>query len=192
VLILISFKVPLLTGRYLLYTVAAWVLLAGAALARAGNRELWTILTIVFILGLPTQVDIRGPVMNRQPDYRSIAKIMSRNVRSGDAIVMPRDRGWRLRVALRVYLPPSSWPDDVLQVAGPEATETFDSLQCETASCLGDPPRIWLSCPTTCKEPLLSYRNGVSAELQRVITLKGYRLQHMWHVHNGAIAVYSH
>jgi mannosyltransferase len=191
VLTLISVEVPLLVGRYLLYTVVGWVLLAGAALARAGIRESATALAVLLVLGTPAQWEIRSATKNHQPDYRTMAQIMEGNMRAGDAVVMPRDRGWRLRMALQVYLPPSSRPEDVLETAGPAATGTFDGVQCENATCLGDPPRIWLGCLRQCDEPLSSYETGVSPALRELITSKGYRQERLWPVRNGAIAVYS-
>jgi mannosyltransferase len=186
-LVLLSLLVPLLVPRYLLFTVVGWVLLAGATLSRLQAREAAALVAAIVVLGLPAQVDIRGATKNNQPDYRAIAEFMQSRTRPGDAIVVPTDRGIRFRIGLRVYLPEDAWPDDVLAISDPAAAASLDSKQCEPATCLGSPPRIWVGCTGPCANPLTSIRPETATAIQA----KGYVADQVWRVSGGGIALYS-
>jgi mannosyltransferase len=191
VIVLVSLHTSLMRPRYLLFTVAAWALLAALALAEPqrgpGRRAALAGLLAVTLLGLSQHVDQLAIARNGQPDYRAMAATMAPLTRPGDAMVLPDARGIRFRIGLAAYLPPDRRPADVLAVTSPAEAASLDAGTCDPAACLGTPPRLWVGCVDPCADPLSS----ITAGQRRVIAERGYRIYRRWIVPGGAISVLS-
>ncbi len=185
-LMLLSLATPLWRDRYVLFTLPAWAVLAGAALARAGRREAALGLAALALLGLPAQIGLRGPTRPGQPDYPALATAMAGRVLPGDAVVVPTDRGARFRVGMLAYLPPGTWPEDVLVVEGAVERGDLDARECEPATCFPDPlpPRVWAGCRHDCADPLAALRPETAQALRR-----SYDLERTWTARGGALSL---
>jgi mannosyltransferase len=187
VLLALSLEVTFLRSRYLQFTILGWALLAGATMSRFGRPEAVALLLGILVLGLPAQLDRRSATRNAEnPDYRAIVRIMEDRTREGDAIVMPRERR-SFRVGLQVHLPDEAWPEDVLAIRSAAAAGALDSLECQPATCIGSPRRIWVGCHGACRDPL----SGINSETAEALTEKGYAPDRVWHVEGGAISLYT-
>lgn len=187
-ILLISIEQPLLRPRYLLPTLLGWSLLAGATLARYGRYKTAVLLLVLLALGMPKQLDLRSKTLNAsQPNYEAIAAIMSDEVRDGDAIVLPSERGVRFRIGLEAYLPARNAPHDVLATRTPAAAASLDSWECIPATCIGTPARLWVGCDRSCDDPL----SGLKPETAEIIQRQGYFPLRIWQVEGGAISLYS-
>lgn len=87
--------------RYLLLTVAAWAILAGAGLARLDVRVATAVVVPLAVLGAGDQQVIRSAGGHNwayyplgtgvtYPDYAGAAAIIAREARAGDGVVYPR------------------------------------------------------------------------------------------------------
>jgi len=188
VIALASLDKPLLLPRYLVFTLFAWTLLAGAALS--GLRRIAADVLVVgglLLIALPGQVAARATTRYNQPDYPLMARVLRQRVRPGDAIIMPAASGIRVRIGLQVYLPARFWPHDVLATRSPAAAAELDSPECDPAACLGAPPRLWVACVRACTDPLTPY----PAEFAAIVRARGYVEDRGWQVPGGAIALYT-
>jgi mannosyltransferase len=141
--------------RYLLFTVAAWVLLAAAgidAIGRAIARRGALAVTLIAIVALPGigwlslsgQRDVRHDPVIGYPDYRQAAQTINGDLRPGDAIAYGglyfrarRGMTYEMRYLLR--------PRDVFLYRSAEQLGGYVAKECPVpASCLGTTTRIWL------------------------------------------------
>lgn len=187
--LIVSLEIPLLRSRYLLFTIFAWLLLAGAAAGRLRPPLAAATVAAIAALGIPAQLEVRADVFvdqhgDQQPDYRAIAGVLEEQVRPGDAIVMP---GYRFRVGLDFYTDPVALPDDVLEVKSAAKVGEFDAKECRPAICIGSPERLWVGCAFECTDPLAAIR----PETRSVIDAAGYEQVRAWAVKGGAIALYE-
>jgi len=186
--ILISVELPLLEPRYLLFTVIGWVLLAGATLSRYRGPEAAAALLAVGGLAVPTQLAAREATKNdNQPDYDAIAEVLEGEVREGDAIVMPSERGIRFRIGLEAYVQDEARPDDVLAIQNAADAAALDSRECQPVTCFGSPRRMWVGCDRRCANPL----SGLKRETAKRLEGLGYRRKRVWRVDGGAISLYT-
>jgi arylsulfatase A-like enzyme len=187
-LLLVSLELPVLRSRYLLFTLLGWVLLGGATLSRYGKPEATAALLGISALGLPAQLEARSGTLNdSQPDYRAIARILEDRTREGDAIVVPTERGIRFRIGLNVYVPDDARPEDVLATRSPAAAAALDSWECQPATCIGSPRRVWVGCDRACTDPL----SGIKSETAKALEERGYVPEQVWQVEGGAISLYK-
>ncbi|WP_234010914.1 glycosyltransferase family 39 protein [Streptomyces sp. SPB78] len=151
-------QLHLFLPRYLLFTVPAWVLLAAAALGRAGGRlngegprALRTgglVLGLVAVAGLTlaaqpglstARADIAG-----EPDFRGAAAYLLAHQKKGDALAYGgqfserRALDYELRDA-------TTRPKDVLVHRTPQELGSYGAQECpRPASCLATTKRLWL------------------------------------------------
>jgi len=86
ILVIGSQLTPLYTFRYVLFCMPAIALLAGAGLAALGWVAGTAALVVVTVLGLPAQLQVRGPD-GHGDNVRQADRIVARNLRPGDAVL---------------------------------------------------------------------------------------------------------
>ena len=149
--------------RYLLFTVAAWAVLAGIGLSRLDARIGVSAVLILAILGAGDQQVIREtgahswssyPVGSgvHYMDYASAAAFVARQARAGDGIIYQeqRDRWLMVGYGLQYYLA-RDMPNGVpvphqlfIARTAAEAGTLYPELCRQPAACLGAEPRIWV------------------------------------------------
>jgi len=85
-LIGVSFALPLYVPRYVLYCLPALALLVGAALAALGRIAGTAALVVIALLGLSTQLAIRGPA-GHGDNIRQADAIIAAHRHPGDAVI---------------------------------------------------------------------------------------------------------
>ncbi|RPE35117.1 mannosyltransferase [Kitasatospora cineracea] len=144
------------TGRYLLFTVPAWAMLAGAGVGvgvgvgvgapgRRGVRP--ALLLVLGALALPTQWGLRAADAHDDYDLKGTAELLAADYRPGDAIVPPRGGAsyLMLDLGMRYYLPRSDRLRDVFVQTDAVRLNDFFALECPVpADCLGSDPRVWV------------------------------------------------
>jgi mannosyltransferase len=187
-LVAVSFWIPLLRPRYLLFTLVGWALFAAAALA--GRRVVLVGIAAVAIVAsaVPAQVQLWNPVFEGQADTRALAKDLYAGVRPGDAVLVPTDSGRRVRVALRAYRPDGATvPDDVLVRRDAVTAQSLDARECRPATCVGTPPRVWAACVGPCLTPLSALRR----ETGQTLAAEGYRQCRRFRYPNASLTLYA-
>jgi len=184
VLVTVSAWLPLVRPRYLLFTLVGWALLAGAAV---GGRRAVAVVAVALLAAavVPSQVALWRPVRPGQVDTRAMARVLGGQERPGDAIVVPTDRGRRVRVALAAYT--AARPRDVLVVRSAAAAGALDARECRPGTCLGTPPRLWVACVGACRTPL----EGLRPETAAAIRSGGWVACREWPVTGGSLALYA-
>jgi mannosyltransferase len=86
ILVIGSQITPLYTFRYVLFCIPAIALLAGAGLAALGWVAGTAALVVVAVLGVPAQLQVRGP-NGHGDNVRRADRIVARNMRPGDAVL---------------------------------------------------------------------------------------------------------
>ncbi len=145
---------------YLLFTLPAWALLAGAGLA--ATIRSWkagaALLAMLAVLTLPDQRQMRQPFEHDAPvplDYAAAADVISRLHQPGDAVVYDRENTWKLDGGVQYYLPRDLKMRDVFLAKTPAAINQLYALQCpDPVRCLGDAQRIWLVTQGADPDPL--------------------------------------
>ncbi|GAA3770292.1 glycosyltransferase family 39 protein [Streptomyces chiangmaiensis] len=135
---------------YILFTLPAWALLAGAGLAATfhSRRATAALLAALAVLTLPDQKRMREPFEHNVPvplDYAAAADIVTRYHQPGDAIVYDRQDTWKLDSGVQYYLPRDLKLRDVFLVKTPTAINDLYAIQCPVPElCLKSAQRIWL------------------------------------------------
>ncbi|MEU4271000.1 glycosyltransferase family 39 protein [Streptomyces sp. NPDC026092] len=139
--------------RYLLFTLPAWAVLAGAGLAGlAGPRSrgvVAAVLVALVVLTLPDQEAVRRPYAHfwHGIDYEGAARTIEKYHRPGDAVAFDRgDDYWRmLDVGVRFYLRDELRPRDVFLATSSADRADLWSTECpDPVACLKAEQRIWL------------------------------------------------
>jgi mannosyltransferase len=149
---------PLFYGRYLLYVLPAWVLLAALALVRLSRFRALVVLLGIALLGVPTQRTIRAE--NGHPIASADAgRIIATNERPGDAIAYQLNdtAPWAMRDVVRRYVPAGRRPLDVFQVTPQRTDGHLAAVECaDLAACLdrADPARMWVLRKSSHTDPL--------------------------------------
>lgn len=135
---------------YVLFTLPAWALLAGAGLdSAARSRKVVAALVVTLaVLTLPDQRQVRQPFQHDAPvplDYAAAADVIRRSHRPGDAVVYDRTDTWKLDGGVRYYLPRDLRLRDVFLARSPAEIDDLYAVECPVPDrCVGDEPRIWL------------------------------------------------
>ncbi|WP_405730888.1 glycosyltransferase family 39 protein [Streptomyces sp. NBC_01537] len=145
--------------RYLLFTLPAWVILAGAGLALARSRAVtaWVLVALAFLM-LPGQAALRQPFahFNSGLDYSGAARVIEKYHLPGDAVVYDRGEDqWRmLDVGVRYYLSGRLRMRDVFLGRSAADSNDLQPKEClSPARCVHDEPRVWLVVPGTSADP---------------------------------------
>ncbi|MBL1080734.1 glycosyltransferase family 39 protein [Streptomyces actinomycinicus] len=135
---------------YVLFTLPAWALLAGAGLAAACRSWKGAVaLTVALgVLALPDQRQMRQPFEHDAPvplDYAAAAGVVERLHRPGDAVVYDRADTWQLDGGVRYYLPRALRMRDVFRARTAAQIDDLYTPECAVpARCLRGERRIWL------------------------------------------------
>lgn len=135
---------------YVLFTLPAWALLAGAGLAAASHswKAIAALLAALAVLTLPDQKQMREPFEHDAPvplDYAAAADVITQHHQPGDAVVYDRENTWKLDGGVQYYLPRDLKMRDVFLAKTPTAINDLYAIQCPVpVLCLRDEQRIWL------------------------------------------------
>lgn len=135
---------------YVLFTLPAWALLAGAGLAGASRSRKSTavLLAALAVLTLSDQKQMRQPFEHDAPvplDYAAAADVIKQRHQPGDAVVYDRENTWKLDSGVQYYLPRDLKLRDVFLAKAPSAINDLYPLQCSAPIlCLKGEQRIWL------------------------------------------------
>jgi mannosyltransferase len=158
----------LFVGRYMLFTLPAWALLASATICHLprlfGRRPHggWWVLGAVLALpglaylGYPDQRDVRASPVEGQPDYRSALLFVRNHAQPRDSIVYNDKLGGRsdLARAAAEYELRDGGPRDIMLYRTAAQTGYFGAAECpDPAPCLSGSDRLWLVSTTTSPNP---------------------------------------
>ncbi|MFJ8358997.1 glycosyltransferase family 39 protein [Streptomyces sp. NPDC093984] len=135
---------------YILFSLPAWALLAGAGLAATFHSRKATaaLLAALAVLTLPDQKRMREPFEHNAPvplDYAAAADMVTRYHQPGDAVVYDRQDTWKLDSGVQYYLPRDLKMRDVFLARTPTAINDLYAVQCPVPDlCLRGAQRIWL------------------------------------------------
>lgn len=137
-------------ARYLLFTLPAFALLAGAGVAglARSRASLLGAVALFAVLTLPDHRVLRGPYAHDAggPDHRAAARIIEAGHRPGDGLVLDRaTETGTLALGVRHHLSPRLNPRDVFLAE--TAAHRHDLLPADCPHpeiCLGEEPRLWL------------------------------------------------
>jgi mannosyltransferase len=131
--------------RYVVFTVVAWSVLAGIALARARAPMALAALGLVVVLSASTYVAARQSGSHGDGGLDTVAAEIARAAEPGDAIVYA-PMGW-LRLGIDYYLPSEGRPRDAYLLVRPSERDTFTAAECaDRRRCLDSAPRVWVVC----------------------------------------------
>ncbi len=184
--------------RYLLYTVAAWAILAGIALSRIDLRIAVAAVAAVAVFGAGDQEVIRMPGAHDWAsypvssggywvDYAGAASIIASRLQEGDGAVYPSATAGFLLVDVGVqyYLrrdlrSGTALPRELF-VAGPSvlARHLYPILCEPTAACLGQDPRIWVVGSGDFRNPYAAVSPDEAAALRKFYAPEPELTQHV-------------
>ncbi|MGE0298561.1 MAG: glycosyltransferase family 39 protein [Pseudonocardia sp.] len=160
-------------GRYLLFTVPAWTLLAALALAGTTSARATAVVACVGVLALPAQLDQRAADGHGQAT-RELGALVATQYLPGDVVVHGTGARGEDRVSRDLvdrYVPADRRPVDVL-LSRPLRTDGLRATEC--TGCLGAPPRIWVVRSGERTDPL----DGLDDAKREA--LRTYRVQQVW------------
>ncbi|MGE5290831.1 MAG: glycosyltransferase family 39 protein [Micromonosporaceae bacterium] len=178
--------------RYLVFTVTAWALLAGAAIAMARLPVAVAAIVALAAISAADQHTIRLPGAHGWANYpsgpggfatsytyRSAAQVIARQLQPGDGIVYQRGRK-QLRVidyGVEYYLrhdlaPGTALPRElfIAQTAAQRGS-LYPALCTDPAACAGQPPRVWIVDSGRVRNPY-----GTIPAAQRAVLRGSYRV----------------
>jgi mannosyltransferase len=136
--------------RYLLFTLPAWAVLAGAGLSRLRPKAFAPVgVVLVLLLGLHDQNTMREPYARTNWDAKSAAAVIAKGYRPGDGVAPLRGElaYFQVNIALDYYLPDSVKLKDVFVARSNKDLGDLYSVTCtDPAACLSavNAPRIWV------------------------------------------------
>ncbi|MFJ9610105.1 glycosyltransferase family 39 protein [Kitasatospora sp. NPDC101176] len=134
--------------RYLLFTLPAWAVLAGAGLTALRPRALIAVgLAGTALLGLQDQQAVRTATSHDWSDPKGAARIIADGYRPGDGIVPVRGGAAYMMLdhALEYYLPRDIHPRDVFVQRSAAAKQDLYADECVLpAACAAGVDRIWV------------------------------------------------
>jgi mannosyltransferase len=181
--------------RYLLFTVAAWALLAGLALSKLDGRITAAAVLVFFILGAGDQAVVReagAHTWARYPlnsstaywDFAGAGRVIAKRERPGDGIAYPGSpiRWEMIDYGVRYYLlhdlPARRMPREVFVARTAAEAGTLYAIDCaDPAACLGRTPRVWIVNAGYLKRPYQYVPSGEAAALSA-----GYRVTLIRHI----------
>jgi mannosyltransferase len=186
-LVVVSLVVPMLLPRYLVFTLPAWALLAGFAVARIPGRWAIAAVAVIALLGLPAQLDIRRGDGHEEAT-RGMASIIAAQERPGDVAVYAANEsrgGWTTRDLVTHYVPADRRPRDPLLTRPPRTDGQLLAGECQdVARCLGKPQRVWVVRMGELSDPL----NGLGRDKEKVLR-GGYHVAKVWRLRNTTLAL---
>ncbi|WP_369246552.1 glycosyltransferase family 39 protein [Streptomyces sp. R41] len=135
---------------YVLFTLPAWALLAGAGLSTVPRSRKATaaLVAALAVLTLSDQKQMRQPFEHDAPvplDYAAAADVIKQRHQPGDAVVYDRANTWKLDSGVQYYLPRDLKMRDVFLSRTPTAINDLYPVECSApVHCLKGEQRIWL------------------------------------------------
>ncbi|WP_051731798.1 glycosyltransferase family 39 protein [Kitasatospora phosalacinea] len=167
--------------RYLLFTVPAWAVLAGAGLSALRPRALVAVGLIgTALLGLQDQEKLRTRTSHEWADERGAARIIAAGYQPGDGIATVRgDNAYMmLDFAIGYYLPDRVRPKDVFAAKTPVQNDDLYAVDCpRPAECAAGLQRIWVATYSEADDPF----KGLSAAEVEVLD-KQFAKERVQHV----------
>jgi mannosyltransferase len=177
----------LFSPRYVLFTLPAWALLAGAAVCSVGRlfsrrapRALWVLGAVVAVpavmyLGYPDQLAVRHSPVDGQPSYRAALTYVLGHQQPGDGIAYNDHVGGRsdlARAAAEYEWRDLRAPRDVFLATPAAVVGHFGAVECTDAvACLGNTGRLWLVTTTDAADP----RSGMATP--QAAALRGFAIR---------------
>ncbi|MFJ8358996.1 glycosyltransferase family 39 protein [Streptomyces sp. NPDC093984] len=165
--------------RYMLFTLPAFAVLAGAGLAAAARSRL-TLASVFAALALLTaqeQESMREPLAHYWsggPDFAAAAQTIQKYYVPGDAVVYPRMEEEAIALGVRYYLPRDLKLRDVFLAESPTDRDDLAATECpQPARCLRGEERIWLVVRGDQTDPLNGLPAYQSAALRAHYRLSG-------------------
>ncbi|GAA2548112.1 hypothetical protein GCM10010435_16860 [Winogradskya consettensis] len=173
--------------RYLLFTLPAWALLAGAAgyalvrLTRDGTSialslSALTVVAGVFYVGLPALQEARRSPVLGEPDFRGAAAAVLARTHPGDGVVYT-GTGRNGRRAFGFEGRDAKLPKDVLVLKTSQQLGGFGAQECtEPVTCVGTTRRLWLVSATEFyMDPMIGLPETTQAFLTSAYTLTEFK-----------------
>ncbi|MFJ3303241.1 glycosyltransferase family 39 protein [Streptomyces sp. NPDC086549] len=160
---------------YLLFTIPAWALLAGAGLSAACQswKAATALLAVLAVLNLFDQRQVRqpydhdAPIMQTPLDYRSAADLIRKHYRPGDAAVYDREHSWKIDAGVKYYLPRGLKMRDVFLQSAPSEINQLTAVDCSVPDqCLKGEQRIWLLSHGADPDPFNAINQGQASVLR--------------------------
>jgi mannosyltransferase len=177
-------------GRYLLFTIGAWAILAGIGLSRLNLRLAAAAVLALAIFGAGDQQVIREPGAHSWAaypagyggyylDYAGAASMIADDARAGDGIVYRAGSAWweMIGPGLQYYLQRDMpygipVPRELFAATPVPPSSQINPVSCRhLAACTGDEPRIWIVGSGRLKDPFQAIAANRAALLR-----PGYRL----------------
>ncbi len=136
--------------RYMLFTLPAFAVLAGAGLAAAARsrRVFAAALAVLALLTAPEEKSLREPLAHYWaggPDFAAAARTIQKYYVRGDAIVYNRKEEEAIALGVRYYLPRHLRLRDVFLAESPVHRNDLAAIECpQPDRCLRGEKRIWL------------------------------------------------
>jgi mannosyltransferase len=179
-LLIVAQVTPIWLPRYLLFTLPAWALLAGTALARVRMRWGIAAVTALALLGVTAQIAYRAPDGHLEAT-RNLADLISAQVQPGDGVVYGSNDvggGWVGRDTVAHYLPADRRPRDVLAKQPQRTGDQLLAIECvDVAPCLGDTKRLWVIRLGQEKDPL----RAIGDTKEKLLRAK-FEVRSTWHL----------
>jgi mannosyltransferase len=176
-------------SRYMLFTLPAFALLAGAAIARLRTRLALAVVLVLAMLGVQDQRTIRAVESHEQwtyPDtgqpfinYTALGDIVSKYYRPGDAVVYAnRSDYFLLDIGLAYHMRGHEMPPDIFVKEPAVQRGDFWPEECELAvDCLKGVQRVWVvSIGVRTQNALEEMESD-----KRVMLRTTYRIQEEWY-----------
>jgi len=163
---------PYFLDRYLLFTLPAWAVLAGAGLSALRPRALTALgVAAVMLLGLHDQQAQRQPYFKTNWDAKSAAAVIAKGYQPGDGVAPVRGdiAYFQVNIALDYYLPDNVRLKDVFVARSAVERDDLYSTPCtDLVACIGDTRRIWVVTAGYSSTPFVNF---TPAEVQTLTTL---------------------
>jgi mannosyltransferase len=166
--------------RYLMFTLPAWALVAGAGIAMLRPAAATIALVVLALLGVPDQRQLRTPDAHDWWSYPSspasppfsyagAAAVIAQGYRPGDGVVPVRQVAgyYMIDTGLRYYLPLGIQPRDVFAArTGTELGSFFTQDTTDPRAALGNVRRLWLVRVGQPADPLQGLPSGEAQVLR--------------------------
>lgn len=171
-----------------LFTLPFWFALAAMALRRVPLVRGATVLAVLAVVGIPTQLDLRAGDGHGFA-ARDVARILNTETVAGDAIIFgPTPVDGRVgRDLVARYVNEERRPWDALVEQPPRTAGQLLAEECVDVNlCLADAPRVWLFRASQSVSPL----DGMPAAKDGVIRVR-YTLERTWNFRGVSLSLYS-
>lgn len=175
-------------SELVLFTLPFWFCLAAMALHRAPLIRGVTVLAVIAVIGIPTQLDIRADD-GHDLAARDVARILNAEAAVGDAIVYgPTPLDGRIgRDLVARYVTAEAQPWDALVEHPQRVDGRLLAQECADVNlCLADAPRVWLFRAGPSADPL----EGMPAPKDGVLRVR-YTLERTWNLRGASLSLFS-